>query len=202
MEATPKPLLIIFYRNPRAGAVKTRLAATVGNERALNIYNKLALRTRDITSNISIDKTVFYSELIDDDDIWSGSAYSKAIQEGDNLGERMMHAFHSGFETGHNRICIIGTDCLELDAKIIESAFRSLESVDAVIGPAHDGGYYLLGTRRLFPQLFTNKQWSTSRVYEDTVRDFHSLGLKFKQLKILRDVDVEGDVPDEWKGVS
>ncbi len=202
MEKPAKAILIIFYRNPAPGAVKTRLAATMGNEKALDIYKKLALHTRDITSALAMDKVVYYSDFIDNHDIWPPSSYSKALQRGVDLGERMKQAFHECFERGYNRVCIAGTDCLELDTETIERAFQSLELADVVIGPARDGGYYLLGTRRFFPQLFHDKKWSTSNVFENTIHDLRTLGLSHAQLQTLSDVDVESDVPDEWKGIS
>lgn len=202
MEESAKSILIIFYRNPVSGAVKTRLAATMGNERALDIYRKLALHTRDVTRVLAVDKRVYYSDFIDDDDIWPSPSYSKALQNGADLGERMSQAFRACFELKYDRICIIGTDCLELNAEVITRAFESLASVDAVIGPAKDGGYYLLGMRHFYPQLFKDKKWSTSNVFEDTIHDLRALGLSYAQLQMLSDVDLESDVPDEWKSIS
>lgn len=198
MDKSSTPLLIIFYRNPIAGKVKTRLAATVGDQKALEIYRKLALHTKEVTENLPFDKIVFYSESIDLKDMWPNASYSKSLQRGDDLGERMEKAFAAGFETGYASICIIGTDCYELTAECIRQAFTALESADAVIGPAHDGGYYLLGLKKPNPQIFQNKHWSTDRVYNDTVRDLESLGLRYVTLPKLKDVDTEDDLPEKW----
>ena len=198
MEATPRPLLIVFYRNPVRGAVKTRLAATVGDEKALQIFSKLALHTQDIVAEVAVDKNVCYSESIQEGDVWPDH-YQKTVQHGADLGERMKDAFARGFRSGYNAICIIGTDCLELTGNIVVEAFESLRHADAVIGPAQDGGYYLLGMRKLYPEVFRNKAWSTETVCRDTIADFERLGLTFVKLPVLCDVDTEEDLPDTWK---
>ncbi len=198
MGASRKSLLIIFYRNPRLGAVKTRLAATLGKEKALAIFQKLALHTRNITRGLAMDKAVFYSEVVEPDDVWPSSAFRKFEQRGANLGERMRNAFSTGFGMGYDTISIIGTDCHELTGSIIDQAFESLMTVDAVIGPAVDGGYYLLGMRKFYPTLFDNKRWGTNTILKETVADFESMGLSYSKLKVLRDVDREEDLPANW----
>lgn len=196
MDKTTKPLLIIFYRNPKTGRVKTRLAATVGDAKAREIFVKLSIHTKTTTESLPFDKIVFYTESIDLMDIWPNATYLKALQEGTGLGERMRNAFAAGFETGYDSICVIGTDCYELSEQLILEAFDALKSADAVIGPARDGGYYLLGMNGHHPEIFENKQWSTETVLQDTLRDFESLGLKYVKLKELSDVDTEDDLPD------
>jgi len=199
MDPTTKSLLIIFYRNPFKGRVKTRLAANVGDEKALDVFRRLAGHTRQITEALPSDKIVFYSDSIDLMDMWPNARYLKTLQQGSDLGARMKNAFTSAFESGYESVCIIGTDCYELTTRIILQAFDALTSHDVVIGPAVDGGYYLLGMRKLYPQLFDNKEWSTETVCERTVSDIRSLGLRYFQLQTLRDVDTEGDLPDEWR---
>ena len=199
MDETTKRLLIIFYRNPKMGKVKTRLAATVGNEKALKVFQKLSQHTKAITENLPCDKIIFYTESIDLMDMWPNATYLKAMQQGEDLGERMNHAFAAGFESGYGSICIIGTDCYELSADIISEAFDALRSSDAVIGPARDGGYYLLGLKKSIPDVFANKQWSTDSVFQDTVRVFELLDLRYVKLKELIDVDTEDDLPEALK---
>src|SRR3989337_2031713 len=131
MEQQNKSLLIIFYRNPTFGKVKTRLAASMGNQKALEIYHKLSLHTKTITEDLKMDKIVFYSDAIDLMDLWPNATYLKALQEGEDLGEKMKNAFVAGFETGYTSICIIGTDCYELTEKVIRGAFETLQSADA-----------------------------------------------------------------------
>jgi uncharacterized protein len=199
MDETTKSLLIIFYRNPKTGKVKTRLAATLGNERALEIFGRLCDHTKAITQSLPFDKIVFYTDSIDLMDIWSNATYLKALQEGEDLGDRMRNAFAAGFDTGYDSICIIGTDCFELTGELILEAFNTLRSTDAVIGPARDGGYYLLGMNEPHPELFRDKQWSTDSVLRDTLLDLQSLGLRYVKLKQLSDVDTEDDLPDEFR---
>jgi len=199
MAASKKSLLIIFYRNPKPGFVKTRLAATVGDDNAMAIYNRLAHHTRKITEGLALDKIVYYSEQIDSSDTWPNDVYLKASQEGNDLGDRMANAFTEGFRKGYERICIIGTDCFELTSDIISQAYAELQTSDAVIGPALDGGYYLLGMRKFHRNLFLNKQWSTDNVLHETLKDFQLLGLTCTKLPALRDVDTEDDLPDSWK---
>lgn len=197
MEQPEKSLLIIFYRNPQAGKVKTRLAATLGDEKALEIFVKLSSHIRDITENLTVDKIVFYSDAIEQGDLWTDTAYLKALQRGDDLGARMKNAFAEGFRSGYISVCIIGTDCYELTEEVLARSFEALKTADAVVGPARDGGYYLLGMNKPFPELFDNKPWSTDTVFRKTIEDLDLLGLKYAILPVLRDVDTEDDVPPE-----
>lgn len=193
------PLLIIFYRNPEIGKVKTRLAATIGDGEALGVYLKLVAHTRTITEQLPCAKVVFYSNYIDTEDNWSSAVFQKKLQQGHELGDRMKQAFQQGFTDGFNSICIIGTDCYELTSEIIAEAFKKLKSHDAVMGPAADGGYYLLGMNKLHTPLFKNKQWSTETVARDTLKDFESIGLQYHLLPQLNDVDLETDLPADLK---
>lgn len=198
MVQTQNPLLIIFYRNPRLGEVKTRLASTVGKEKALAVYKKLAAHTKEITTALNFEKIVFYSDSVDLMDMWPNATYLKTLQNGDDLGQRMRNALAAGFESGYDAICIIGTDCFQLTPAIIEQAFITLHKTDAVIGPAVDGGYYLLGMRSLHEELFRDKNWSTETVCRDTIQDFEALKLSYMKLPVLRDVDTEDDLPEAW----
>lgn len=194
-------LLIIFYRNPEIGKVKTRLAATLGDSTALAIYLYIAAHTKSITQHLPVDKAVYYSHHIDTEDNWQNTTYQKYLQAGADLGERMANAFMRGFQSGYRSICIIGTDCFELTSGIIDEAFIRLRSNDTVVGPARDGGYYLLGMNENHPELFTHKLWSTNSVCRDTIQDFMTLGLKYHELPVLTDVDEEKDLPDALKSL-
>ncbi|HEY5690275.1 MAG TPA: TIGR04282 family arsenosugar biosynthesis glycosyltransferase [Cyclobacteriaceae bacterium] len=197
MKKLKNNLLIIFYRNPELGKVKTRLAATLGDANALAIYLKLVAHTRAITLNLSMDKMVCYSNYVDREDSWSNENYDKQLQQGKELGDRLSHAIKIGFNKGYKAVCVIGTDNLELTTKLIEEAFVKLKTHEAVIGPAKDGGYYLLGLRKFIPEPFENKKWSTSSVCQDTLNDFQRIGLSYDMLPVLTDVDTETDLPDE-----
>jgi len=189
-----KKLLIIFVKNPVLGKAKTRLAATIGDEKALEIYKILLKRTDEITSSLLFDKAVFYSEFIDNQDVWSNDTYQKEIQVQGGLGMKMSAAIKQKFAEGYGSICIIGSDCYDLSSEIIDAAFKILEEKDAVIGESEDGGYYLLGMNKLHPVFFENKNWSTKTVATDTVEDFRKGNLTFGKLPVLNDIDEEKDL--------
>lgn len=184
--------LIIFVRNPVLSKVKTRLAATIGEEKALQVYKHLLQHTHTSTKDISVTKFVYYADYINEDDIWNG--FEKKLQQGNNLGQRMQIAFQELFEADFTKVCIIGSDCYELNSNIIERAFEKLNTADIVIGPVTDGGYYLLGLNKLIPELFINKSWSTETVFADTIKDATSLQISFHQLAVLNDIDTEKDL--------
>ena len=188
----PKNLLLVFTRNPELGKVKTRLAKTVGNATALKIYTFLLKRTRDIAVKVSADKAVYYSVKVRENDIWDASIFQKHQQVGEDLGIRMLHAFKNGFKAGYEKVMIIGSDLYDLTAETIENAFIALENNEVVIGPAEDGGYYLLGMNSLEEKVFKNKEWGTETVRKDTLED-----LKDKKVFLLgelNDVDVFEDI--------
>ncbi|MDB4047910.1 TIGR04282 family arsenosugar biosynthesis glycosyltransferase [uncultured Polaribacter sp.] len=187
-----KNLLLVFTRNPALGKVKTRLAKTVGDKTALEVYTFLLERTRDIAAKVTADKAVYYSVKIRENDIWDATIFQKYLQVGEDLGIRMLHAFKNGFETGYEKVLIIGSDLYDLTAETIENAFIALENNEVVIGPAEDGGYYLLGMNSLEEKVFKNKDWGTETVRKDTLED-----LKDKKVFLLgelNDVDVFEDI--------
>ena len=187
-----KNLLIVFTRNPELGKVKTRLAKTVGNATTLKIYIFLLERTRDIAVQVSADKAVYYSVKVRENDIWDANNFQKHQQVGEDLGIRMLHAFKNGFKAGYEKVMIIGSDLYDLTAETIENAFMALENNEVVIGPAEDGGYYLLGMNSLEEKVFKNKDWGTETVRKDTLED-----LKDKKVFLLgelNDVDVFEDI--------
>jgi len=140
-----KNLVMVFTRNPELGKVKTRLAKTIGNESALNIYKFLLNHTEIAIRGINCDKAVYYSIKVRNNDIWDKTVYQKHQQKGNDLGERMHNAFREAFSKGYKKVVIVGSDLYDLEAKDINYAFEQLSKCDVVIGPAVDGGYYLLG---------------------------------------------------------
>lgn len=191
---TTDRLLMIFVKNPEQGKVKTRLAQSIGDEKALKIYRTLLNKTATISSTVRSDKAVFYSEFVDDDDLWNNYFYQKYYQEGDGLGDRMKNAFSLAFEKGYNQVLIIGSDCYELTSAIIEQAFELLDEKEVAIGPASDGGYYLLGMHKLHKELFLNKKWSSENVLLDTLLDLKEKNISYGLLETLSDVDYEEDL--------
>lgn len=186
-------LLMIFTRNPRLGRVKTRLAQTVGNKTALEIYIFLLEHTHKITRDIQVEKAVYYSDDIPPTDLWESSKFSKKQQTGSDLGVRMKNAFEASLKE-YNKVIIIGSDIYDLTTAHLEEAFKQLEHHDVVIGPAQDGGYYLLGMKKLHPSIFKNKQWGTSTVLTDTLKDLEHDHVHL--LEVLNDVDVIDDIKE------
>lgn len=113
---------------------------------------------------------------------------------GADLGERMSNAFEIVLGNDSGKAVIIGSDCPEMSTEVLEEAFRALDASDVVLGPATDGGYYLLGMRRFVPELFRDKQWSTPSVLTDTLSDAQRLGLSVRLLPALSDLDDEADL--------
>ncbi|APG61442.1 glycosyltransferase [Christiangramia salexigens] len=184
---------MIFTKNPVAGKVKTRLAKDLGNEKALKIYEFLLDHSAEITKDLDVDKQVFYSESVIEQDVW-GADFSKKKQRGKDLGERMYNAFREGFEDGYEQIIIIGSDLYQLNSLDLEKAFDELDSNEFVVGPAEDGGYYLLGMKTLNSEIFKNKEWGTSSVLKDTLNDIQTK--QIKMLETRNDVDVLDDIKD------
>lgn len=189
-----KSAIIIFVRNPVSGKVKTRLAKQLGDEVALSIYKTLLNHTHSVLTNITADRFVFYADYINDNDLWENNLYHKHLQSGNDLGERMKNAFEFLFNKNYNKVVIIGSDCVELSTAIIEEALTQLETTKIVIGPANDGGYYLLGMNAFYPTAFNNKQWSTETVFKDTINDIKLTGCSYYTLPKLSDVDTAEDL--------
>ena len=188
-----KRALIIFVRHPEKGKVKTRLAASIGEEKAFSVYIELLEHTHAISALVHADKFVFYANKIQREDMWETPEFTKKLQTNDDLGGKMRSAFSVIFEMGYQQVIIIGSDCFELSTAMIELAFASLEVKEVVIGPANDGGYYLLGMKKLLPFIFEKKQWSTNNVFQQTINDLQREKISYSELAILTDVDTEED---------
>ena len=198
-----KNLIMIFVKNPIPGKVKTRLAQTLGNDKALKIYLYLLKYTREITKNLESDKVVFYSDFIEKQDLWDTQIFQKALQTGTSLGDRMYNAFVHAFDKGYQNVLIIGSDCLELNQAHLNDAFQALKKQEVVLGPAKDGGYYLLGMNKLQRKIFENKNWSTATVFKDTLHDLKTSQTPYYLLPALSDVDYEEDLKDfDWTKID
>jgi uncharacterized protein len=188
-------LLLIFVRNPEPGLCKTRLAATIGDNAALEIYKFLLLHTASITRDLEVHKRVYYSDEIWVNDYWDDATYEKMLQQGNDLGARMQNAFDKGFEDGYTSIIIIGSDMLDLTQTDLETAFTRLGDADYVMGPASDGGYYLLGMNKATPRIFRKKHWGTSSVQDETLADLNDSNLAL--LPVKNDIDTYEDIKNE-----
>ncbi|QKG55763.1 glycosyltransferase [Hymenobacter sp. BRD128] len=202
--APASPHLLIFAREPALGRVKTRLAAGIGAETALAVYRELLALTAAAVAAARVPATVWLAEAPARADPrqclpeWPGLPW-RVQPTVSSLGGRMAEAFREAFRAGAGRVVIIGTDCPGLSAELLRQAFDQLLRHEVVVGPANDGGYYLLGMRQLHQELFDNKAWSTATVLPETLADAARLGLRVAQLPSLQDVDSAQDLAT-WRG--
>ena len=187
-----KQLLIIYTKNPIHGKVKTRLAKTIGDKKALEIYQFLLSNIQSEIKELNVDVEVHYTYFIDDEDDWQGDRLEKKMQIEGDLGERMDSTFKHAFANGYQQVIGIGTDIYDLNAGDIQDGFDQLETYDYCLGPANDGGYYLIGMTEYQPKLFQNKSWSTSSVLQETLQDL--AGEDVALLNEKMDIDTIDDV--------
>ncbi len=184
-------LLIVLAKNGELGKVKTRLAKSIGDQQALEVYNYLFNYTeRVIQRLVNCDVHVYFSDRILEENY---RGYSKFVQTGNDLGERMCQAFKNGFELGYERVLGIGTDLPDLTVEIINKAINALEDRDLVFGPATDGGYYLLGMKQCHSCIFENKRWSTENLLQVTLDELREQKFTIHLLESLNDIDTYED---------
>ncbi len=195
VETTPDKL-IVFLKAPRPGHVKTRLAQALGAEEACQVYRSLIddlLRHFEALQNVELRFTP--DDALHEIEQWRRPAWVARPQGEGDLGERLQRAFQQALAAGAKRVVVIGADCPDVTAQDIEMAWTSLMQVDVVIGPAADGGYWLLGLARLYSVLFQNIPWSTNQVLRETLARAQEASLRVQVLSQYSDVDTEGD----WK---
>lgn len=198
--------LIIFTRYPEAGKAKTRLIPALGAEGAAALHRQMADYTLQQVQTFQFQHSVevevrFAGGNQDLMQQWLGADLMYTVQGEGDLGDRMGRSFQSAFNAGAKRALIIGTDCPDLDAPLLEQAFCELQQHDLVLGPASDGGYYLIGLRRWIPQLFVDIQWSTATVLERTLAIAAELHLSVALLPVLSDVDYPTDL-EIWERIA
>ena len=184
-------LVIVFVKNIKLGTVKTRLAKTIGDYGAFEVYTELVNITQKATAKLNTDKRIYFSNAIVDDQ-WNNEF--KAIQQGADLGERMLNAFKDGFSAGYKKIVLIGSDLPDINEEDILKGFNALDENQVVFGPAEDGGYYLVGMSKLEPTVFTNKPWSQPELLKVTLQELHNLNIKVGTLDVLNDIDTYEDL--------
>ncbi len=186
--------LIVFVKAPRPGTVKTRLAATLGTEAACAAYCELATRLfanlRDL-GDVELCFAPADAEL--EIQSWRHEGWVLRPQTEGDLGARMNSAFANAFAEGYARVLLIGSDCPEVSATDIGSAWDALAAHDLVLGPARDGGYWLIGLNRPQPALFDRIPWSTDRVLTETLHRAEEQRLRIHRLRELEDVDTAED---------
>jgi hypothetical protein len=185
--------LIVFVKNLIPGTVKTRLADEIGADLAMEVYKQLVENTSDISDKVKVDRAVYYSEYVELYDFFHEDKYSKHLQEGNDLGQRMVNAFFDAFEEGYEKAVLIGSDIPNINKKIIDQAFAELDDHDITVGPAEDGGYYLLGMKKGNPSLFENKTYSHGNVLNELLEAAKEAELSVFQLEELVDLDTKED---------
>lgn len=186
-----KELVIVFVKNIKLGRVKTRLAKTIGNQGAFEVYSDLVKVTEMATKDLSVDKRIYFSDAAVDS-IWKKDY--KTVQQGIDLGERMKNAFKKGFEDGYERIVLIGSDLPDITAKHISKGLEALKQNEVSFGPAEDGGYYLIGLSKMHNFVFDNKPWSETHLLEETLSELKENDVTFTTLVTLNDIDTYDDL--------
>lgn len=188
--------LIIFVKAPRPGAVKTRLAASLGAEGACAAYRQLVgVLLENVSGLPGVVLRFAPDEAGAEIEPWLRTGWRAEGQGDGDLGARLQGAFAAAFAAGAKRVVVIGSDCPEVSVEDVRMAWRELRRFDVVVGPAVDGGYWLIGLRGPAPELFEGISWSTERVLGETLQRAKAAGRSIQVLRILSDVDTE----KEWR---
>jgi rSAM/selenodomain-associated transferase 1 len=191
------PAIAIFLKAPRLGQVKTRLAAEIGERHALRLYRLLAARTLAAVRESGLDGSVWFAPADAGPELryWLGDGWVLRPQASGDLGARLAASAHA-VEPGRGWIAL-GGDCPGITADLLHEARVIVERGEIAIGPTRDGGYYLIGGRTPLPDLFTAMPWSTARVLPETRVRLARLGVAWRELTLLRDVDTAADARAE-----
>lgn len=186
-----KPAHILFLKYPEAGKVKTRLAKDIGDEKATELYKQLSENIIMSCAVPDVDMLIFISpyDRLADFKNWLGDELKYYPQADTDLGTRMFEAFQTAFTEGYNKCVLTGSDIPALNADVIYDALEKMD--DAVIGKAKDGGYHLIGFKKdtLTDEVFKDMEWSTERVFSETVLRFQKAGLSYANTYELGDID-------------
>ncbi|MBD3287284.1 DUF2064 domain-containing protein [candidate division KSB1 bacterium] len=197
-----KNALLLFAKYPLRGRVKTRLQPELSTEQAWNLYREMVfdlvryLRHRD-----TFDLKIFYypRQYLPGMKRWLGEDQEYHAQRGANLGEKMYLAMAEIFKQNYKKVIIIGSDVPTISTALINHAFWSLEIYDLILGPSFDGGYYLIGSKNLYRELFRNIQWSSENVLKQTLHRARSIFLSYFLLHEMWDIDTVDDVRRLWR---
>lgn len=191
--------LIVFTRYPEPGNTKTRLIPVLGPDGAARLHRRMAEHTFAVAEQFGKQKRVsvmaYYTGASKERmNRWLGPEVTLRRQGDGDLGARIARAFREAFQSRMKRVIIIGTDCPGIRVETLQEAIDSLTSNDVVIGPARDGGYYLVGLRCEIPELFKDIPWGTGHVLERTLERAHRLGIRPFLLETLEDIDRPEDL--------
>jgi len=195
--------ILLFVKAPLLGRVKTRLSKVVGRHEAANLYKCFVSDTIAVLQQTDFAWRICYhppqaaNQMIE----WLGPSFTYMPQHGNNLGARMADAFNTVFSEGIRSALIIGSDLPDLSTAIINEAFTSIETTASVIGPALDGGYYLIGfnNNSFLPAAFEDIPWGTEDVYAKTLNIFQNHKVGYHPLPVCRDIDDYQDLVDFWQ---
>ncbi len=193
--------ILFFTRYPSPGRVKTRLIPTLGPEGAAALHDRMARTVFSVLAAVSATRkcrlSIFYTGA-DKGQMarWLGHDHSLYPQHGHGLGERMANAMGEAAATGCKRVLLVGSDCPAIDEALVNQAFSRLVHHDLVLGPAHDGGYYLIGLQTGIDHrpLFHGIDWGTEKVLEQTLAQVRGNGYSHSLLPLLHDIDRSEDL--------
>jgi len=194
-----KDCVIVFVRHPEPGRVKTRLAGALTPEGAARFYKALVEeKLAELAAGCAAEVLVCCTpaSAVGDVEAWLGPGFRYAVQRGADLGERMANAIAESFAMGFARCVLVGSDIPGLTPSIVEEGLSVLTESTASIGPAADGGYYLIGFHRdgLIPAVFDDMRWSTPSICRETVRLLDECGVTVHRLATLQDIDTVDDL--------
>ncbi|MBD3169373.1 MAG: DUF2064 domain-containing protein [candidate division Zixibacteria bacterium] len=195
MTRKSKNVLVMFARDPVPGECKTRLTPHLNEDQSANLYKAFI---RDLLDKLKGSEYydfyvyLYHSNIVDS--FWATFEVELRPQQGENLGERMLNAFAELFNEGYEKAVIIGSDVPTIDIADIGEAFKALETDGIVLGPAEDGGYYLIGLKHAYQQLFEDIDWGSSGVYSSTLSRIKELSINLYELKLRNDVDTIDDL--------
>lgn len=196
MNSDSKAAIGLFVKYPEAGKVKTRLAKTVGKEEAARIYDELARTNFEVLKQIqkeNVEAVIYYDppERKKEIEAWLPKASLYLPQRGKTLDERLIEAFKELFHKGYQKALIVGSDTLALSERILQDAIEKLDEKELVVGPAKDGGYYLIGMTHFMPEVFEGIPWSTGAVLAKTIEKMKTFGYEYQFTESLEDLDEE-----------
>jgi uncharacterized protein len=189
--------IIVFVKAPHPGQVKTRLAKSIGDYQAAQLYRCFTEDVLDIVASLDLDSLIFFAPEEEEVSLkdWLGEHRSYIPQQGTHLGERMAAAFRYSFSLGYERVLILGSDSPDLPSTFLIEALEALRQ-QAVIGPSEDGGYYTLGfTPSTFcSNVFGTLPWSTPQVYPQTLEILKKYSCPVHILPAWADIDTLEDL--------
>lgn len=194
-----KEIVIVFTKFPEKGKVKTRLAETIGDDNAVEIYTRLLKHTESQLALSGKEYVVYWGNYIPNDMVFFSTAKAHYLQCEGDLGSKMKMAFTDQFSLGYDTVAGIGCDCYQMRAKHILDALQELKNNKVVYGPANDGGYYLIGMTEMQNMLFDDLPWSTESLLQICKKRLEGKKISNSEIEQLSDVDYFEDLPKHWK---